>query len=117
MCKFAFVALMILASPGIARSAPACSAEIDKTQNDWQALRLEPVSKPGAISRGVGSHAHVQAAVTSMRYHLKKAQELCKSGNDHEALLHLDVLRAFLNVPEIQHPIDHHYLLQNTKGS
>ena len=31
-------------------------------------------------------------------------------GKDHEARLHLDIVRVFLNLPEVQHPTDHHYL-------
>ena len=38
---------------------------------------------------------------------------MCRQGNDHEALLHLDIVRAFLNLPEIQHPTDHRYLFKS----
>jgi hypothetical protein len=47
-----------------------------------------------------------------MRFHLSEAATLCKQGSDHEALLHLDVVRAFLKLPDIQHPTDHHYLFK-----
>lgn len=114
--KFLLVTAVAFATAmGSARAQNACKAEIEKTVNDWGAIRLAPAPKPGAISRGVGSHAHVQAAVDSMRYHLAAARALCKDGNDHETLLHLGVIRAFLNLPEIQHPTDHRYLMQGQR--
>jgi hypothetical protein len=113
--KMQILAAMILASTlGVAHAENACNAEIEKTKADWQALQLQPASKPGSISRGIPGHAHIQAAVDSMRFHMAEATKLCKEGNDHEALLHLDVVRAFLNLPEIQHPTDHRYLFKSS---
>lgn len=106
-------AVMLAASIGVAQAA--CQSEIEKTKNDWRALQLEPGSKPSSISKGVRGHEHVQAAVTSMRYHLHEAELLCNEGKDHESLLHLDVIRAFLNLPEVQHPVSHHYLFKEGK--
>ena len=88
-----------------------CQAAIEQTKSDWQAISLQPASKPGAMSQGTGGHRHVQAAVDSMRFHLASAVRLCNEGKDHEARLHLDVVRAFLNLPEVQHPTDHNYLV------
>ena len=105
--------MMLVGMLGVAHAENACNAEIEKTKADWQALQLQPASKPGATSKGVPGHAHVQAAVDSMRFHLAEAMTLCKQGSDHEALLHLDVVRAFLQLPEIQHPTDHRYLFNN----
>lgn len=110
MKTLALAALALAATIGVARAEIACTSEIEKTKSDWQAIRLVPASKPAAISKGTGSHAHVQAAVDSMKYHLATAKRLCAEGKDHESLLHLDVIRAFLQLPEIQHPVDHHYL-------
>ena len=104
---------VILLATGAARAENACDGEIQKTKSDWQALRLEPASKPMGIAKGVNGHKHITAEVASMRFHLVRAQDLCKAGNDHEALLHLDVIRAFLKIPEIQHPVDHHYLFDD----
>jgi hypothetical protein len=47
-----------------------------------------------------------------MRFHMAEATTLCKQGSGHEALLHLDIVRAFLKLPEIQHPTDHRYLFK-----
>jgi hypothetical protein len=92
-----------------------CRSEIEKTKSDWAALKLEPGSKPSSMSKGVAGHEHIQAAVMSMRYHLHEAESLCAAGNDHEALLHVNVIRAFLHLPEFQHPASHEYLYQDQK--
>lgn len=106
-------AVVLAASVGVAQAA--CQSEIEKTKNDWRALKLEPGSKPTSLSKGVRGHEHVQAAVTSMRYHLHEAEVLCDEGRDHEALLHVNVIRAFLDLPEFQHPASHHYLFEERK--
>ena len=113
---FLTVCLIAVTAPS-AHAAAACGPEVEKTKSDWQALRLEaPGGKPSSMMRGVDGHHHIQAAVDSMRFHLADATRLCAEGKDHEALLHLDVLRAFLQLPEIQHPADHRYLFdQKTK--
>jgi hypothetical protein len=112
--KLAFViAVAFVGTMGVAQAENARNAEIQKTKSDWQAIALQPASKPGQISKGVTGHAHIQSAVDSMRFHLAESESLCKQGKDHDALLHLDVVRAFLNLPEIQHPTDHRYLFKN----
>lgn len=114
--KRLILATCLVAMTGTAAlAAPACNDEIEKTKADWQALRLESGGKPSSMAKGVEGHHHIQSAVDSMRIHLAAAQDLCKEGKDHESLLHLDVLRAFLQLPEIQHPTDHRYLY-NPKG-
>lgn len=86
-----------------------CQSEIEKTIDDWRALKLVP-SKPGAPSKGIRGHEHITAVVSSMQFHLAEAKELCDAGNSHEALLHLNIIRAFLDLPEFQHPRSHLYL-------
>jgi hypothetical protein len=116
MMKDLILATCLLAMTGTAAlAAPACNAEIEKTKADWQALQLQPAGKPAATSQGIKGHSHVQAAVDSMRSHVAYATDLCAEGKDHDSLLHLDVVRAFLRLPEIQHPTDHRYLY-NSKG-
>ena len=104
---------MLATTLGAAQAKIACNSEIGKTKSDWQAISLQPASKPDVISKGVNGHAHIQSAVDSMRFHLSEATAMCKQGNDHDALLHLDIVRAFLNLPEIQHPTDHRYLFKS----
>ncbi len=109
--KSLFIAICLVTVTGTAAVAQgACNAAVEKTKGDWQALRLESGGKPSSMARGVEGHHHIQAAVDSMRFHLAAATALCKEGKDHESLLHLDVLRAFLQLPEFQHPADHLYL-------
>lgn len=112
MNKWIAAVCVLAAGTGAAEAADACYAEIEKTKSDWQSIKLEPGSKPSAIEKGVYPHEHIKAAVDSMRYHLAMAEALCKEGKDHESLLHLDVIRAFLNLPEIRHPTSHHYLFK-----
>jgi hypothetical protein len=113
MKRSILAAAVLMASVGVA--AAACQSEIERTKSDWRALKLEPGSKPSSPSKGIGGHEHVQAAVTSMRYHLHEAQTLCDQGKDHEALLHVNVIRAFLDLPEFQHPASHRYLFKEGK--
>lgn len=115
MKTLVLAAFALAVTAGAVHAEGACKPEIEKTISDWQALKLAPTGKPSAISKGVGSHAHIQAAVDSMRFHLVEAKALCKEGKDHESLLHVDVIRAFLNLPEIQHPTDHRYLFDPKK--
>ena len=110
MRTLVLAAVALAATLGVAQAENTCNSEIDKTKADWQGIALQPASKPGAVSKGVRGHEHIQSAVDSMRFHLSEATALCKKGSDHEALLHLDIVRAFLNLPEIRHPTDHQYL-------
>jgi hypothetical protein len=113
MKRSILAALRLAAEIGAAQAADACNGEIEKTKDEWRAIRLEPRSKPSVMAKGVPArHQHVQAAVDSMRIHLKIAEELCRAGNDHESLPQLDVVRAFLHLPEIQHPASHRYLFK-----
>jgi len=106
-------ACLIAGTSASASAQSTCGAAIEKTKSDWRAIHLQPASKPGAMSQGVDGHKHIQAAVDSMTSHMSIATEFCKGGKDHEAMLHLDVVRAFLNLPEVQHPTDHRFLLDN----
>ena len=69
MKMLVLAACVLIAGVGTVRAA-ACNSEIEKTKNEWSAIRLEPASKPSAISKGVYPHEHIQSAVDSMRYHL-----------------------------------------------
>jgi len=115
MKTLALAAVVLAATVGVARAENVCPSEIERTVSDWKAIHLVPADRPAAISKGDGMHAHVQQAVDSMRYHLKMAKDRCREGKDHESLLHLDVIRAFLNLPEIQHPVDHRYLYKERR--
>ncbi len=111
----AFILAAGILAAGVGTAYADCRSEIEKTKSDWAALRLEPGSKPSSLSKGVGRHEHIQAAVTSMRVHLHEADRLCAEGEEHKALLHLNVIRAFLELPEIQHPTSHRYLYRGRR--
>lgn len=110
-----FLSLACMLAVGVGTAHADCKSEIEKTKSDWAALRLEPGSKPSSISKGVRGHEHIQAAVTSMRVHLHQAESLCNEGKEHESLLHVNVIRAFLDLPEFQHPTSHRYLYKEQK--
>jgi len=110
MIKWILAGCLLSAGIVTAQAESKCNSEIEKTSEDWRALRLVPGSKPSSLAKGIGHHEHPAAAVYSMRVHLIMAEELCKEGKDHEALLHVNVVRAFLQLPEFQHPTSHHYL-------
>jgi len=110
MKRLLVVTCLIVGAGLPAYAQDTCAAAIQKTRSDWQAINLQPASKPSGMTRGTGSHQHIQSAVDSMHYHLATATALCNQGQDHEARLHLGVVRAFLNLPEVQHPADHRYL-------
>ena len=112
MDKFVAVTSLLGALIGapltVAHAQSACGPEIDKTYTEWKALGLTSSPKPTGMAHGVNGHAHITSGIATMRFHMARAKDLCKSGQDHEALLHLDVVRAFLKLSEIQHPANHH---------
>jgi hypothetical protein len=63
-------AVVLVATFGVAQAENACKPEIEQTKAEWQAISLQPGSKPSVISKGVNGHAHIQSAVDSMRFHL-----------------------------------------------
>ena len=73
-------AAMIVTTLSAAQAEIACNSEIGKTKSDWQAISLQPASKPGVISKGVNGHAHIQSAVNSMRFHLAEATHDVQAG-------------------------------------
>ena len=101
------VALGFLAGAGPARAENACVGAIDRLGAEWDAIGMTSASKPAARVSGRGGHAHVQAEVDMMRNHYRRAIALCREGKDHEALLHVDLVRAWLKLPVNPHPASH----------
>lgn len=52
-------------------------------------------------------HQHMGSVVTFMRDQLRSATQLCDAGQEHEAMLRMDVVRAYLSLPEVAHPASH----------
>lgn len=84
-----------------------CGQQIDSLMQDWNAIAFHEASKPAAMASGKGGHKHVQLELDVMKTHIRRAATYCKEGKDHEALLHLDVVRAWLKLPDIVHPAWH----------
>lgn len=109
-------ALVVVASSCAAyaqQPAPqACGAEIDRFTKEWNAIALPTGSKPNAHVTAPGGHSHIQGEVNIMMFHAKKAVALCREGKDHDALLHMDMVRAWLKLPDLPHPASHNYLLK-----
>lgn len=89
----------------------ACGSELQQFKREWNEIALPTASKPGARVESPG-HSHAQGEIDVMMFHAKKADELCKQGKDHEALLHMDMVRAWMKLPDLPHPASHNYQLK-----
>ena len=108
-------ALAVVLAGGSARAqqqppaADVCGAELDRFTKEWNAIGLPTGSKPGSHVTARGGHSHSEMEVSMMMFHERRAVQLCREGKDHEALLHMDVVRAWLKLPDIPHPPSHKY--------
>ena len=114
------LAAVILVGIGPVRAAEppagsqACSQELDALSGQWNAIGLPPPEKPGQPRvNGRGGHSHTAGEVNFMRNQIGRAARLCKDGNEHEAMLRMDVVRAILKLAEVQHPAAHNYVIPN----
>ena len=106
----ATAALATLLMGGAALAANDCAGQLDDLGKQWGAIAFPTPSKPNApITYGNRGHVHTGSQVTFMTDQIRLAAHLCKDGNEHEAMLRMDVVRAWLNLPEVQHPSDHGY--------
>ena len=55
------------------------------------------------------AHTHTVADLTVIRDQMAIAVQLCKEGQDHEAMLRMDEIRALMKLPEVGHPASHNY--------
>jgi len=77
----------------------------------WDAIGLPPPTKPGQSRvEGRGGHNHTGGEVDFMEQQLGKAAKSCKAGQEHEAMLRMDAVRAIMKFAEIPHPASHHYV-------
>lgn len=106
-----FVALILAlfaATPAIAQGT--CQQQLARLSQQWNAIGLPPPSKSGqAMVTGKYGHQHTGGEVTFMRNQLRSAGHLCKAGHEHEAMLRMDIVRAYLKLPEVAHPPSHRY--------
>lgn len=102
------VLIVFASAPALAQGT--CQQQLDQLSQQWNAIGLPPPSKPGqALVTGKYGHQHTGGEVTFMRNQLQSAGHLCSSGQEHEAMLRMDLVRAYLNLPEVAHPPSHRY--------
>lgn len=112
MRRFCVLVVLALASIcGRVNATEACFSQLDKLVADWNAIAVPGSSAAAPNDSLATDHGHSASEVWYMRSQLRLALRLCQEGNDHEAHLRMDVVRAWLKLPEVQHPVDHRYRL------
>lgn len=92
-----------------AEDGKICQQRLDETKAQWQASPI-PTSKARAMNVGTGrNHDHSAMVTNYMQGQIAKAETLCRAGKEHDALLHVDVVRAWLQLPFEEHPAQHGY--------
>lgn len=110
------VAILAGAAPAKAVEAmpqqQTCAQELVVLGGQWDAIGLPSPGKPaqGRV-QGAAGHTHTGGEVNFMRQQLGKAARSCKAGEEHEAMLRMDAVRAIMKFTEIAHPVSHHYAL------
>jgi hypothetical protein len=92
--------ILIVSFAGLAFAQPTCQQQLDQLSQQWEARH---------------GHQHMGPVVTFMRDQLRSAAQLCNAGQEHEAMLRMDVVRAYLSLPEVAHPASHDYTDQGGK--
>ena len=113
--RTACLALSLILGAGTATAQQNCTQQLDDLTKEWRAISF-PSGKPSqAVSQGKMGHRHAGSEVNFMREQINMAAHLCKDGKEHEAMLRMDVVRAWLKLPEVQHPASHRYMLDQKK--
>lgn len=104
----ALVALVTLAAlHGHAVADDACTAALNKLVHDWTSIAVPGATPTGPNQSSASEHEHDAQEVWYMRSQIRLALRLCNEGKTHEAMLRMDVVRAWLKLPEVKHPADH----------
>jgi hypothetical protein len=106
--RIPLVAAVILLTGGAAFAAQNCDEQLSDVSKAFRGVLSSP-SDQRIEGKGNG-HRHVSAEVRYMRKQIGLAAQLCKEGNEHEAMLRMDVVRAWLRLPEVEHPPEHGYI-------
>ena len=110
----AMALVLAFAGTANAQTPPAaemgvCQQRLDEVRAEWKASPI-PTSKYRAASSNSRNTSDRPAVVTRyMQGQLDRAQGLCKDGEEHESLLRLDLVRAWLKLPFEEHPASHNY--------
>jgi hypothetical protein len=104
----ALIAIVVLAAlQGHAMADDACTAALNKLVHDWTSIAVPGPTPTGPNQSSEPEHEHDAQEVWYMRSQIRLALRLCNEGKTHEALLRMDVVRAWLKLPEVEHPADH----------
>ena len=112
-------AILLGAAPANAVEATpqqqTCAQELIVLGGQWDAIGLPAPGKPaqGRVY-GAAGHTHTGGEVSFMRQQLGKAARSCKAGEEHEAMLRMDAVRAIMKFAEIAHPASHRYTAPRT---
>ena len=108
MIRTVFGIAILLATSTTAMAAHTCATQLEALSKQWDDTGLLPPGKPGqGVVSGRQGHQHTGPEVEYMRQQINRAAHLCSEGKEHEAVLHMDVVRSFLKLPEIAHPPEH----------
>ena len=110
------LALALAASAASAQTTPAatapmaCQQQLADLQKIWSDDMPVAPSKP-APSQVVGKLGHVHSGIdyNYMVRQFRAAEADCNSGLEHDAMLHMDVIRAVMRLPAVAHPAAHNY--------
>jgi hypothetical protein len=104
----ASIAIVVLAVlRGQAMADDACVADLNKLVRDWTSIAVPGAATTDPDQSSTIEHEHDVREVWYMRSQIRLALRLCNEGKMHEAMLRMDVVRAWLKLPEVQHPADH----------
>jgi len=85
----------------------ACTAALNQLVQDWTSIAVPGPTPTGPNQTSAPEHEHDAQEVWYMRSQIRLALRLCREGKAHEAMLRMDVVRAWLKLPEVEHPMDH----------
>jgi hypothetical protein len=118
MARFRASLVLVLALASFGRAANArdtCVAQLNRLVDDWKSIAVPGSAASGAARPQASEHEHSASEVWYMRSQLRLALRLCNENKEHEALLRMDVVRAWLKLPEVQHPVDHRYMFDEER--
>lgn len=108
MVRAPIILLMVFATlGGPAKADEACVAELNKLVHDWRAIAVPGGPAVGPDPSSKPAHDHDTGEIWYMRSQIRLAFRLCNENESHEAMLRMDVVRAWLKLPEVQHPLGH----------
>lgn len=96
---------------GAPAAAPAaCQQQLGDLSKELNTLMPYGLEKP-AQGQVIGHNGHTHTGIdyTYMNTQMRRAHQDCKAGKEHEAMLRMDVVRAVMKLPEVEHPASHSY--------